>query len=935
MKNKLFLLFFLWVVSIFPQDAVQSFISIKNTGVQEFLEKYPEYDGRGTIVMILDTGIDVGIDGLTKTSTGKEKVLDVQDFTGQGDIKYFEAEIDEDDDIYYFVNEDKEYKVSGANELSLKAVDEKYYIGLLSETLWMNSGSNVRDINGNGQEDDKFYFVVFSTEENDSTSWVAYIDTDVDGDLSDETPIRNYKEEHQTVNLEGDDELPYFSIALNIFPNEERVNFFFDDGSHGTHCAGIACGNSIGETALNGVAPGANLMGFKLGNNNLSGGATVTESMKKAYLYADKISKEREEPCIINMSFGIGSEIEGQSDMEKFLENLVKENPYLYIATSNGNNGPGISTTGLPAATDAIFSSGAVLAQDVGNDLYGTVLDKDIILHFSSRGGEVAKPDVVSPGAATSTVPNFMPEDRFWGTSMASPYSAGVMSLLLSAAKVEFPDVKIPSKFLYKVLRESAVKMEGYDKIDQGAGMINVMNAFNLLKKYVENGELKNFESYTITAFAPNMPNEEAPSMYVRNGSYITGNEKFSFRVKRDDLINKKKFYRLYNIKSDSDWLIPITKQAKIRNDISTTISYRLDKTKMVEPGIYNGVIKACRNKTKIPEFEMMATVIIPNEFNATNRYSKTWKDESIAQGMHKRYFLEVPAGASSLRIKLNSENDSYTSLRMYLHNPEGEEVMFNYLVPGLKDEVSEKYFYNLEPGVYELVVLGQFAAKEKSIYDLTVEFKGVSRVDEGAICQEKNSIEVVNYLNKVETYKMSGNILGFQKEFTLLLDSVKTYDYSFTMKKNEKAKYFELEISKTDFNKVTDFAIVIYDEDGKSVSSDGLSHNTGAISLYNSFDKDSVNLILKLIPAYSNEAGQINVKVVETTLMKEKAEIRVTSENSSRVKLYPSLKKMLELKYELPKYKIPEGTNYFGKLYFNSANDEKKIAKLKLLIKK
>ncbi len=220
-----------------------------------------------------------------------------------------------------------------------------------------------------------------------------------------------------------------------------------NDGSHGTHCAGIACGNNIGETTLNGVAPGAYLMGFKLGNNNYAGGATISGSMKQAFLYADKISKERKEPCIINLSFGIGSEIEAHSDMEKFLEKLVKKNPYLYIATSNGNNGPGISTTGLPATTDAIFSSGAVLAQDVGNDLYGTILEKDIILHFSSRGGEVAKPDVVSPGAATSTVPNFSRADRFWGTSMASPYSAGVMSLILSAAQVEFPDVKIPSRF--------------------------------------------------------------------------------------------------------------------------------------------------------------------------------------------------------------------------------------------------------------------------------------------------------------------------------------------------------------------------------------------------------------------------------------------------------------------------------------------------------
>lgn len=920
--------------SIIAQESVQSFISIKNTGVQEFLQKYPEYDGRGTIIMVLDTGIDMGVDGLTKTSTGEDKVLDVRDFTGQGDVKFYDAEKDENNDTLYFVNEKMGYKIKGADKLTLKAKDDKYFIGLLSEKLWINSGSKVKDINSNGSTDDKFYFVVFKAVENGETFDVVYIDTNVDGDLSDETPIRNYKEKHQTVKLEGKDELAFFTIALNICSKESKVSFFFDDGSHGTHCAGIACGNSIGETALNGVAPGANLMGFKIGNNNYSGGATVTESMKNAYLYADKISKERKEPCVINMSFGVGSEIEGQADMEKFLEKLVKENPYLYISTSNGNNGPGISTTGLPAATNAIFSTGAVLAQDVGNDLYGTILDKDIILHFSSRGGEVAKPDVVAPGAATSTVPNFQKSDRFWGTSMASPYSAGVMSLLLSAAKVEFPDVKIPSKFLYKVLRESAVPMEGYSKIDEGSGMINVMKAFDLLKKYIKNGELKNFETYTIEAFAPNMPDETAPNMYIRNGAYITGDESFSFKVTRDNLIDTKKFYRIYSIKSDSDWLIPLTKQTKIKNDISTTVSYRLDKSKMNEPGIYNGVIKGFRDKTNIPEFEMMATVIIPNEFNATNRYSKTWKAETVEQGMHKRYYLEVPAGANSLRIKFNSENDSYTSLRMYLHNPKGEEVMFGSLGSGFNDEVSEKYYYNLEPGVYELVVLGQFAAKQKSTYDLTVEFKGITRVDNGAICQKRNAIDVVNYLNKVETYNMSGDILGYQKESYIFLDSVKTYDYTFTFNKDVSAKTFDVEISKTDFNKITDFAIVIYDKDGKILSSDGLSYNTGSISIHNTFKEDEVSLILKLVPAYACGVGQMDVKITETTLLKEKAEIKLTSEGSKKITMYPSLKKALTLDYKLPEYKIPEGTKYYGKLYFNSANDEKEISKITILIK-
>ena len=130
--------------------------------------------------------------------------------------------------------------------------------------------------------------------------------------------------------------------------------------------------------------------------------------------------------------------------------------------------GPGLSTAGLPSSSTSIFSSGAVLTTEVGRDNYATSFSNNIILYFSSRGGEVSKPDIVAPGAATSTVPNFSGGDKFWGTSMASPYSAGVMSILLSAAQKEFPGIKIPAQLLYKIVREGAVKMNGYTNLDQG-----------------------------------------------------------------------------------------------------------------------------------------------------------------------------------------------------------------------------------------------------------------------------------------------------------------------------------------------------------------------------------------------------------------------------------------------------------------------------------
>lgn len=935
MKAKIIVLSILFSVTLMAQETIQSFISLKNTGVHEFLEKYPEYDGRGTIIMVLDTGIDIGVDGLTKTSTGEDKVLDVQDFTGQGDVQLFDASIESDNDTTYFLNSSENLKVSGADKLSIKSKDDKYFIGLITEERWKNSGSHVQDLNGNGTTDDKFYIVAFEIEDEGESYWVAIVDVNYNGDISDDNLISSYKEKHDIVEIKNDSGVNEFTIALNIYSEEMRISLFFDDGSHGTHCAGIAAGNSIGETSLNGVAPGAYLMGLKLGNNNYSGGATVTESMKKAYLYADKISKEREEPCIINMSFGIGSEIEAKCEFGKFLIDLVKDNPYLYIATSNGNEGPGISTSGLPASCTSVFSSGAVLSQDVGNDMYGTVLDKDIILHFSSRGGEVAKPDLVSPGAAVSTVPNFTKRDRFWGTSMASPYTAGVMSLLLGAAKAEFPDVKIHAKLLYKVLKESAVPMEGYESIDQGGGLINVVNAFELLKKYISNGKYPDFETYTVSALAPNMPDGTSGAMYVRNGTYITGDESFSFSVRSDNINNRTKFYKLFNLRSDSDWLIPISKQTRIRNDMATTVNYQLDKSKMQEPGMYNGTITAYDETSNSPAFEMMATVVLPYQFNSENNYIHTWKDETVEQGMHRRYFIEVPAGASTMRIKLSSDINEYTICRMYLHDPQGEGVLYGSLNAGKDDGEYEKYFYDLKPGVYEYVVLGQFTSKESSIYDLSIDFKSINQIDAKILDYDEKKLTVLNSFNKVESYLISGDILGYQRDASVFMDSVKSYDIPFTFTKEEKSKKFDITISKTDFNKLTDFALLIYDEDGKILASDALSYNEGSISITNRFSQDEVTLKLTLIPAYALGVDQMEVDIKETVYMKNKVDINIFTNFYNRLTMYPSVEYDLSLNYLYPTFIIPDNAVYYGKVYFKSTSGEKTKFELPLYINK
>lgn len=123
---------------------------------------------------------------------------------------------------------------------------------------------------------------------------------------------------------------------------------------------------------------------------------------------------------------------------------------------------------------------------------------------FLLTRGEVDKPDIVAPGTAVSTIPNHAYESRESGTSMASPNAAGIVALLLSALKQDYPNWFPTQGLIKRALRMSATYMENYILIEQGGGIINVKNAYKLLRKWKESGFADNFQEYTISTESPN-----------------------------------------------------------------------------------------------------------------------------------------------------------------------------------------------------------------------------------------------------------------------------------------------------------------------------------------------------------------------------------------------------------------------------------------------
>jgi hypothetical protein len=337
----------------------------------------------------------------------------------------------------------------------------------------------------------------------------------------------------------------------------------------------------------------------------------------------------------------------------------------------------------------------------------------------------------------------------------------------------------------------------------------------------------------------------------------------------------------------------------------------------MKEPGLYNGMIYGTRNdKANTPEFEMMATVVIPYEFNSTNKYEMNWQNEKLAPGMLRRYFLNVPAGASNLRIKIASGLNKYTSVRYYLHDQDGREKSFGICNISYSDEFYEKQIYPLQPGVYELVVLGNYNSTDTSYYNLLVDFDGLNRTDNATINIGSNRIAITNVFNEIKYYSVAGEIHGYQKDFDIKVGGVRHYDIPFTLNKREYLKKFIVSMSKEDFNKTTDYTLIVLDENGREEEVKAFSYFEEAISVTNSSLNTEKKYTLKIVPGLTNEDDNVNLHIREQTFVEKPQSIRM---RPSSISLYPTMEKQLSFDIEKPGFEKPDDSKYFGKIDFKS----------------
>lgn len=209
---------------------------------------------------------------------------------------------------------------------------------------------------------------------------------------------------------------------------------------HGTHVGSIAAGEGQANPNYQGVAPGAGLIGLKvLGITDLGcSGSTSQVNAALQWLISNKTAYGIE---VANLSLGVPGCSFGEDSTSQLITQVT--NAGITVVVSAGNEGPYTCSVGSPAAAPDAITVGAMAdlnpASFAGGFSCGNAPSDGLYLAcFSSRGPTLdgrIKPEIVSPGvyieaAQAGTTTSYQ---TLSGTSMASPFTAGVVALMLQA----------------------------------------------------------------------------------------------------------------------------------------------------------------------------------------------------------------------------------------------------------------------------------------------------------------------------------------------------------------------------------------------------------------------------------------------------------------------------------------------------------------------
>ncbi|OKK19845.1 serine protease [Streptomyces sp. CB00455] len=692
------------------------------TGAVDFVKKNPQADGRGVTIGILDSGVDLGHPALQKTTTGERKIVDwvtATDPIADGDATW-RAQI-------------TPVTAAGgtftAGGQSWKAPEGTFQWSRFSESITA-TGDMKGDVNRDGDTSDRFGLLY------DAAAGTVRVDTDQDGDFTNNEPMKPYKDGYQigyfgTDNPATDvaERIPFVIEIRKDVPMDplggdwvgkkaDFVNVGIIESEHGTHVAGITAANSLFGGKMNGEAPGAKIVSSRA--CSWSGGCTniaLTEGM------IDLVVNRGVD--IVNMSIGgLPALNDGNNARSELYKNLI-DTYGVQLVISAGNEGPGVNTIGDPGLADKVISVGAAVSKETWAANYGSgVAKKYNMFPFSSRGPREDggfTPTITAPGAAINTTQTWLPGSpvkeagytlpagysMLQGTSMSSPQATGASALLISAAKQQ--KVALTPATLRTALTSTAKKIDDVPAHAQGAGLINIVDAWESIQRGAKSNE------FTVKA-----PVDTALDQFLKTPGFGTGLYDREGGLK----VGQKKVYDVvvtrttgvkYGTRHDLSWrnndgtfkvvggydyvTLPLNKPVTIKVEANAKSA-----------GVHSGILQLDDETTEGIDKQILTTVVASTPLA---KPSFTLSDtSSVQRNSHKSYFVTVPQGAKTLEVALGGlkpgSQTRFISIHPYGVGVEDSATTMcypNYDNPANTCRPDLRSYPEPQPGVWEIEV--------------------------------------------------------------------------------------------------------------------------------------------------------------------------------------------------------------------------------------
>lgn len=588
-------------------------------GVNELQRRFPQALGEGLKVAVFDTGIDFGVEGLSRDVNGRTRLNHFYDMTSFGKVTPQTLAQDAPQFAYTI----------GGMALHLQNMTARRITtaGVLSEAQLARDylAPGGVDLNGNDRGDDSFVYLVGVNEHGQNAVWVDLNqDGVIDGSGADEE-LTDYNTTHKYLDTQSSAGFAGSRPLAVTISSPTEVQFHSMPEGHGTSCSLIIAGDHYANGRLTGMVPHADLVGFVLDSTGQD--IYSLAEFTQMFLKARDVGVNA-----ISLSWGFSTaDLSSSRFVADFLDREITSRG-IVIGIAAGNEGPGINSA---AADDYIprygFGVGAMIPQAQAENVYGWVgAPGDTIVWYSSFGptaGGRQMPDISSPivtlvrgqrdGASS-------PFYGFSGTSSATPAFVGATMAMVSALHSQ-GHTEVNARLLKLALQNSAQPLAGISEVRQGAGVVNVDRAYDIylrleaeMQQAVADTTHRSDFAYELTASVPLVDRPGAgEGIHLRQASPASKVVTLSLSASSKALIDNSVFFEPLILEHSQDFF-SIPQVANLQFN-GATFTVQFDAEKLSVPGSYIDSIKVRRAKDGLVLSTIPVVIEVPLTVSAQN----------------------------------------------------------------------------------------------------------------------------------------------------------------------------------------------------------------------------------------------------------------------------------------------------------------------------